>query len=125
VMEIDALAEEFVTSFPADPVPGVIYVSMPYATALHLCACGCRSRVVTPLARNGWELRYRGDGVTLHPSIGNWRMPCRSHYWVRNGEVTWIHNEVRTERADDHTPSTDSPRRTWWRRLWDRLTGSS
>lgn len=115
---IDALAEEFVTSFPADPIPGVIYVSMPYATALHLCACGCRSRVATPLARDGWELRYQGDGVTLHPSIGNWRMPCRSHYWVRNGSILWIEDTPAAPEQDSGTH-----RWFWLRRVWQRLTG--
>lgn len=27
--------------------------------------------------------------VTLHPSIGNWGFPCRSHYLIRRNKVVW------------------------------------
>jgi hypothetical protein len=118
VNEVDTLSEEFVTSFPQTPAPGVIYVSMPYASALHLCACGCGSRVVTPLSPDGWELRYRGNGVSLHPSIGNWRMPCESHYWVRGGRIVWIRDTPSASASDAR-----ADRGSWLRRAWQRVTG--
>lgn len=68
---------------------GVIYASMEYATVAHLCCCGCGREVVTPLSPTDWKLTYDGQSISLHPSIGNWSLPCRSHYWIRNGEVRW------------------------------------
>jgi hypothetical protein len=38
-----------VNSISAVLVPGVIYISERYATAVHLCCCGCGYEVVTPL----------------------------------------------------------------------------
>ncbi len=34
-----------------------------------------------------WSLTYDGENVSLTPSIGNWALPCRSHYWIRKGKV--------------------------------------
>ncbi len=28
--------------------------------------------------------------MTLHPSIGNWGFPCRSHYLIRRNQVVWV-----------------------------------
>jgi hypothetical protein len=25
----------------------------------------------------------------LFPSIGNWNLECKSHYWIRSGRVVW------------------------------------
>lgn len=83
------LEASFVTDIPETLRAGVLYVSMEYATALHRCCCGCGAEVVTPLSPTGWELTYDGVGVTLHPSIGNWSVPCQSHYWIRRGAIIW------------------------------------
>ena len=53
-------------------------MSIPYATAVHLCACGCGNKVVTPFSPAEWQLTYDGDTVSLSPSIGNWQFPCKS-----------------------------------------------
>ena len=68
---------------------GVIYVSRKFETAIHLCACGCGIQTVTPFRDNGWGwvLTEGLNGVTLRPSIGNQNFPCRSHYWITDGEV--------------------------------------
>ena len=73
---------EFVTFAPAALAPGVLYVSMEYATVLHACCCGCGNKVVTPLAPERWSLTYDGRHITIVPSIGNWSFPCQSHYWI-------------------------------------------
>lgn len=83
------LRHEFVTSVPNELEHAVLYVSMPYATAIHLCACGCGAEVVTPISPSDWQLQYDGESVTLTPSIGNWRLPCRSHYWIRRNRIIW------------------------------------
>ncbi len=80
---------EFVVSVPEPLVEGKLYVSMEFATVIHLCACGCGNKMVTPLKSAGWELRYNGESITLFPSVGCWSFPCRSHYWIRQNRVVW------------------------------------
>lgn len=99
-MTVPQLLHEFVTTVPDDLEGGVLYVSMPYATAIHLCACGCGNQVVTPLSPSGWQLVFDGVSVTLHPSIGNWRLPCRSHYWIRRNNVRWADAAATPERQE-------------------------
>lgn len=69
--------------------PGVLYVSEEFKTAAHLCACGCGEKVRTPLGVAAWTLTETLRGPSLRPSIGNWQQPCRSHYWIRQGEIIW------------------------------------
>lgn len=89
-MRIRALRPEFVEFVPDTLEPGVLYVSIPYATASHLCACGCGNKVVTPIRPTDWTLSWNGESVALAPSIGNWGLPCRSHYWIRSdGRIEW------------------------------------
>jgi hypothetical protein len=83
------IKHEFVEFIPEVLAPGVVYVSIPYATAAHGCFCGCGSKVVTPLSRRGWSVTYDGESVTLYPSIGNYGLPCQSHYFIRNDQVVW------------------------------------
>lgn len=83
------MQHEFVTLMPKKLEEGVLYISIEYKTATHLCACGCRSKVVTSITPTGWTLSYNGDSVSLNPSIGSWSLPCQSHYWIKNGQVIW------------------------------------
>jgi hypothetical protein len=83
-----AFQPEFAEYIPSGVEPGILYVSLKYATAVHLCACGCGRKVVTPLSPVGWRLTFDGT-VSIHPSIGNWQYPCRSHYFIRSNQVVW------------------------------------
>lgn len=87
--KINRLRPEFVTSFPEPMLPGVLYVSISFATVGHLCCCGCHQEVITPLSPTDWKLIFDGHTVSLHPSIGNWLLPCRSHYVISRGAVEW------------------------------------
>jgi hypothetical protein len=139
---------EFVQFIPEDLQEGTVYVSIRFATVSHLCACGCKSKVVTPLKPTDWRLTFDGKTISLHPSIGNWNFPCRSHYWIRNNRVQWaedwsqsqidasrahdkqskeeyfdgepVVNETATPTRSDKTvlSSSASPKRSWWRSLW-------
>jgi hypothetical protein len=80
---------EFVKSIPERLEERTLYVSMEYATVAHKCCCGCGMEVVTPLSPTDWKLTYDGVAVSLHPSIGNWSFPCRSHYWIRGSKAQW------------------------------------
>ena len=84
------LRHQFVENAPEELEPDTLYVSIPFATILHNCACGCGHEVVTPLSPSDWTMTYDGVSVSLSPSIGNWNFPCRSHYVIRRNTVDWI-----------------------------------
>lgn len=83
------LRHAFVEFIPEELEEGVIYVSLPHATATHLCACGCGREVITPISPTDWQLTFDGESVSLKPSIGNWSYPCQSHYWLERGRIRW------------------------------------
>lgn len=99
------ISHEFVDVIPADLDEGVLYVCIPYTTAVHKCFCGCGHEVVTPFAPRQWSLIFDGEAISLTPSIGNWSFPCRSHYWIRADEVhkarAFTDMEIAALRADD------------------------
>ena len=129
------IKHEFVEFIPKERQEGVLYVSIPYATAVHNCFCGCGLKVVTPISPVGWQLTFDGETVSLFPSVGSWNFPCRSHYFVRCNTVVWGENmsqyeiergRVRDQKArDEHfgmqPPKTGKNKKK--RRLWDRLRG--
>lgn len=102
---IDLIRGELVESFPQPMLPGLLYVSVAYGTCGHLCCCGCGEEVVTPLSPARWAITYDGESVSLRPSVGNWGLACRSHYWIRNGRVQWsrgfTQKKINSNRARD------------------------
>lgn len=74
---------------PKELKPGVFYVSEEFGAAAHLCACGCGSKIRTPLGPTEWALEETDSGPTLDPSVGNWQQACQSHYWIYRGEIIW------------------------------------
>lgn len=104
------LDHQFVRHMPDALSPGVLYISMEYATASHLCCCGCGEEVVTPFAPAQWKMTFDGDAVSLHPSVGNWLLKCRSHYVLREGRVVdagqWSEDQVAAGIAQDKAART-------------------
>lgn len=132
------VSHEFVNKIPDEPEEGVVYVSIPYTTAVHRCCCGCGHEVVTPLHPLQWSLTFNGETISLTPSIGNWSFPCRSHYWIRTGEVCnarpFSDTEIANLRADDRElllshygprPAAPEEATEATRRVWSRLIGWS
>jgi hypothetical protein len=74
---------------PAVLEPWILYVSEEFDIAMHLCACGCGTVVKTPLGPAEWSVEETAEGPSMHPSIGNWQQPCRSHYFIQRGEIVW------------------------------------
>lgn len=124
---------EFTEFIPDHLAPGVLYVSLEYATCAHLCACGCGIEVVTRLSPADYTVSFDGETVSLDHSIGNWSYACQSHYFLRGGMVRWSGRwtaeqiargrtrtaQERTERASERdmpTAPVATPRRRWWRR---------
>jgi hypothetical protein len=80
---------KFVKFIPDLPKSNVLYISMEYKTALHMCVCGCNNKVVTPISPIQWAFKYNGETISLYPSIGNWNFDCKSHYWIKNNKIEW------------------------------------
>lgn len=98
-MKTSKFSPVIIESAPPRLEPGALYISIKYHTALHLCACGCGEEVVTPIAPDQWQLIWDGKTVSLSPSIGNYRLPCHSHYYIRKNMVSWIpENKPRKKR---------------------------
>ena len=124
-----SLIPEFVEFIPEKLLLGTIYISERYSTAAHLCCCGCNSRVVTPLNSAKWQLLQSNGRVSLHPSIGNWSLPCQSHYWIKNNQIVWAEamspeliQRVKDRDRLDHDQMADALNReqiSFGRRLWD------
>lgn len=88
-MRQERLQPRFVEFIPEVLEDGVLYVSMEYMTTSHKCCCGCGREVSTPLTPTDWRLSFDGKSISLEPSIGSWRLPCRSHYWITRNQVRW------------------------------------
>jgi hypothetical protein len=133
------LKHEFVEFIPEELEQGTIYVSIRFATASHLCCCGCENKVVTPIRPTDWKLIFDGRTVSLDPSIGNWSFACQSHYYIRKNGVKWapkwsreqiergrLHDrhakegyfgvEIRAEARTDKLQVT-KPTRSWWKAI--------
>jgi hypothetical protein len=99
------LEHRFVHYIPEQLEPGVIYISMDYATAAHSCCCGCGEQVITPFTPTDWKLIFDGETISLSPSIGNWNFPCRSHYIIRQSRVlgaeSWEEKQIEQGRWRD------------------------
>lgn len=84
---VTSIQPRFVEYIPERIESGVLYISRRFSTASHLCCDGCGNEVVTPLNPAKWRLIERGGKVSLTPSIGNWSLPCQSHYWITDNLV--------------------------------------
>ena len=89
-MRIRQIDHSFVEYVPDALDDGILYVSIPFATATHKCFCGCGWEVTTPIAPNAWELTYNGRSISLNPSVGSRNLKCKSHYWISKDKVDWI-----------------------------------
>jgi len=111
MIKITRLQHRFVETLPDNIETGVLYVSMEYATAAHRCCCGCGEEVVTPFSPAQWQMSFDGDAVSLHPSVGNWNLRCRSHYVVGAGRVIeaprWTKAQIEAGRRRDKEARTN------------------
>jgi hypothetical protein len=138
-----ALKHEFIEFIPDELEQGTVYVSIRFATASHLCPCGCGNKVVTPIRPTDWTLLFDGKTISLEPSIGNWSFPCQSHYYIRKNRVKWAPKWSRGQiergrRHDSHAKQSyfevgeiqagadavvleaTKPKRSWWQLIKQR-----
>jgi hypothetical protein len=138
-MKTGVLKHEFVQHIPPNLQEGTIYVSIPFATAVHKCCCGCGNEIVTPITPTDWQLTFDGETISLHPSIGNWNLACQSHYWIRHNTIQWArrwtNEEIRAgkkheQRAKqeyydpgkDDTTTPKKARRNLWQKVKKRFS---
>ena len=132
-MSLAKIRLERVHYMPQDLSPGVLYVSEEFGAAAHLCACGCGTKVRTPLGPTEWSLEGTDDGPTLRPSVGSWQLACQSHYLITDGEVIWAERWTAEQIADGrcreeelrraYYDALDRKRRSVVRRLWRWISG--
>jgi hypothetical protein len=89
MIRANRLQPEFVKYIPERLDDGILYISRRYSTAAHLCCCGCRREVITPLNPAKWRLLEKNGSVSFYPSVCNWSFPCQSHYWIVGNCVRW------------------------------------
>ena len=143
-MRHQRLEHRFVEHIPERLDPGILYISMEYATCAHSCCCGCGEEVVAPFTPTDWKMTFDGETVSLRPSIGSWTLKCQSHYVIDRGKVIeagpWTKEQVAAERHRDHAakgrfyghapleeqpaaPVPVAPAPSGWRGLWRKITG--
>ncbi|MFH1745030.1 MAG: DUF6527 family protein [bacterium] len=83
------MKHKFVKNIPEFLEDGIIYISIDYSTVAHKCCCGCGNEIITPLSPTDWQLIFDGETISLYPSIGNWNLLCKSHYWITNNRIEW------------------------------------
>lgn len=96
-MKLNLINPKFVEFVPDVVEEGILYISIPYDTATHKCACGCGRIVVTPIKPTDWSLTWNGEVVTLTPSIGNWNLPCQSHYLIIRNKIIWAEKWTKSQ----------------------------
>ena len=106
---------ELTDIIPEDIQEGILYVSLKHWITAHKCVCGCGNKVVLRLSPRHWAITLNGESVSLYPSVGNWQLPCRSHYWIEEGrilqardwsdeEVAWNRSLTKGVRTPNQTP---------------------
>lgn len=105
------LQHKFVEFIPESLDRNTLYLSTEYTTAVHSCCCGCGNEVVTPLSPTDWCMTFDGASISLQPSIGNWSLPCKSHYVIKKNQILWAgkwtDTEIKTGRNRDQQAKKD------------------
>jgi len=122
---VNRITLQRVKYLPRELAPGILYVSEEFAVAGHVCACGCGNKVITPLGAAEWKFTERNRRPTLHPSVGNWQLPCRSHYVIAEGQIRWL-NEWSDEQVAAGRRAEEQQRQAYYasrarRNLWQRI----
>jgi hypothetical protein len=133
-VKVQSIAPLFVEFMPSVLEPGLLYISPEYRVTKHLCASGCGEAIVLPLHPGQWRFTYDGEHVSVAPSVGNASLPCRAHYWIRDGQIVWAaplsRQDARRGRVRDRDAieQVAEPHRhqqvergSWWSRLRQRL----
>lgn len=87
-VEVDFKYVEFIPDIMEERT---IYISEEYGTSIHNCLCGCGEKTILPINNvingidYGWKLiKENNEKISFTPSIGNYHLPCKSHYIITN-----------------------------------------
>ena len=87
----------FVETIPTELQEGKIYISEKYGCTAHNCLCGCGERTIMPIdciiegKDLGWKLIKEANGtISFTPSVGNYQLPCKSHYIITNNVANFV-----------------------------------
>lgn len=84
-MQIDSITTEYVDLIPKIIEEWKLYISERYNVSVHNCFCWCWEKVVLDLSR--WihvSADSFSNNVTVRPSVWNFNLPCKSHYFITN-----------------------------------------
>ena len=75
-----------------DMLDNVICISDEFQIAEHKCICGCGTLISTPLNKNDWKynINKHTDSISMQPSIGNFQIPCNTHYIFSKGNANFV-----------------------------------
>ena len=111
-----------VERIPRELEPGIVYHSEEFELGALLCACGCGNRI-TLLVPDSHQIAAMGELASIHPSIAVCDGPCKSHYIITAGDVTWLpaFSEVQVkglmEAQIGRHVAQDEVRRSWIERF--------
>lgn len=120
------IVPKFVSRVPHEIEEGIIYISIEVNTAVHLCPCGCKTEIVTPLDPSDWNFTYDGENISLSPSVGVWGAKCKSHYWIIKNKIKWARtyseNEIKEVRKYEALERKEylknkSKNDKWWKKF--------
>jgi hypothetical protein len=97
---MDKIILQKVYYMPKQLDSGILYVSEEFKVAAHLCPCGCGNKIVTPITPVNWSFNDNNNKPTLSPSISNWQLPCKSHYWITKGYISWSYKLSKEEASE-------------------------
>jgi Family of unknown function (DUF6527) len=80
---------QIVDRIPDQLAAGVVYHNEDFELASLLCACDCGHRV-TLLVPDSHQISSEDGLVTITPSIAVCDAVCKSHYYIKSGEVEWL-----------------------------------
>lgn len=80
---------ELVNRIPRQMVEAVVYHNEEFELAGLFCACGCGHRI-TLLVPDSHQVWNDGGYATISPSIGVMDAPCKSHFFIKRGDVEML-----------------------------------
>jgi hypothetical protein len=95
---VNEITVKYCDEIPESIKEGIIYMSHKFKLAIHLCACGCKEKTVTPFSKIidgvdiGWHVIEDNGKITLSPSIGNFsgENPYHAHYFIKENKIDWL-----------------------------------
>lgn len=108
------IQHKFVEFIPEILQEDILYISVEYRTAVHVCICGCGNKVITPLTPTDWKMIFDGKTISLWPSIGNWNFKCQTHYWIKKNTILLAEPKI-TEKGRTNLKRKKRPFFRWKR----------